>query len=476
MVYVHWIFIVLYVAVIVGIMLTVLMDNRQPAKTIAWVLVLLFVPVVGIVLYIFFGQNTRKMKLISGRSLDQLSKRSMLEFVEQRNLRMPEYFSSLVRLFTNQSLALPFKDNAVDFYTDGYQFFPALLQAIKGATNHIHLDTYIIADDPLGRLVSDVLIAKAREGVEVRLIYDDVGCWRVPERFFDRMRQAGVKVRSFMPVRFPAFTSKVNYRNHRKVCVIDGTQGFIGGMNIALRYVKGLHGGSLPWRDTHMRLRGSVVYALQRAFLVDWYFVDRTLINDHRYYPPMPWHIDNDSLAQVVTSSPIGQWPDIMQGYVRILLEAKQYVYMETPYFLPTEPVLFAMRTAALAGVDVRLMIPRRSDAWLIQLASMSYVTETLEAGVKVRLYEKGFNHSKLLVADDQISTCGSTNIDFRSFENNFEANVFFYDRQTALRIKDIYMRDEACSINFSEARELHHRPYLHRFVESLLRLLSPLL
>ena len=476
MIYVHWIFIVLYVAVIVGIMLTVLMDNRQPAKTIAWVLVLLFVPVVGIVLYIFFGQNTRKMKLISGRSLDQLSKRSMLEFVEQRNLRMPEYFSSLVRLFTNQSLSLPFKDNAVEFYTDGYQFFPALLQAIKGATNHIHLDTYIIADDPLGRLVSDALIAKAREGVEVRLIYDDVGCWRVPERFFDRMRQAGVKVRSFMPVRFPAFTSKVNYRNHRKVCVIDGTQGFIGGMNIALRYVKGLHGGTLPWRDTHMRLRGSVVYALQRAFLVDWYFVDRTLINDHRYYPPMPWHISNDSLAQVVTSSPIAQWPDIMQGYVRILLEAKRYVYMETPYFLPTEPVMFAMRTAALAGVDVRLLIPRRSDAWLIQLASMSYVTETLEAGVKVRLYEKGFNHSKLLVADDQISTCGSTNIDFRSFENNFEANVFLYDRQTALRIKDIYMRDEDCSINFSEARELHHRPYMHRFVESLLRLLSPLL
>ena len=476
MIYVHWIFIVLYVAVIVGIMLTVLMDNRQPAKTIAWVLVLLFVPVVGIVLYIFFGQNTRKMKLISGRSLDQLSKRSMLEFVEQRNLRMPEYFSSLVRLFTNQSMSLPFKDNAVEFYTDGYQFFPALLQAIKGATNHIHLDTYIFADDPLGRLVSDALIAKAREGVEVRLIYDDVGCWRVPERFFDRMRQAGVKVRSFMPVRFPAFTSKVNYRNHRKVCVIDGTQGFIGGMNIALRYVKGLHGGALPWRDTHMRLRGSVVYALQRAFLVDWYFVDRTLINDHRYYPPMPWHISNDSLAQVVTSSPIAQWPDIMQGYVRILLEAKRYVYMETPYFLPTEPVMFAMRTAALAGVDVRLLIPRRSDAWLIQLASMSYVTETLEAGVKVRLYEKGFNHSKLLVADDQISTCGSTNIDFRSFENNFEANVFFYDRQTALRIKDIYMHDEDCSINFSEARELHHRPYMHRFVESLLRLLSPLL
>lgn len=452
------------------------MDNRQPAKTIAWVMVLLFVPVLGIVLYIFFGQNTRKMRLISQRSLDQLSKRQMLEFVEQRNLQLPERHRSIIKLFTNQSLALPFKDNEVELYADGYEFFPALLQSISRARHHIHLEVYIFADDALGRLVADALIQKAREGVEVRVVYDDVGCWHVPHSFYDRMRNAGVDVGEFMPVRFPAFTSKVNYRNHRKLCVIDGIEGFTGGMNIALRYVKGLHGGTLPWRDTHMRLRGSVVYALQRAFLVDWYFVDRTLINDHRYYPPMPWHISNDSLAQVVTSSPIAQWPDIMQGYVRILLEAKRYVYMETPYFLPTEPVMFAMRTAALAGVDVRLLIPRRSDAWLIQLASMSYVTETLEAGVKVRLYEKGFNHSKLLVADNQISTCGSTNIDFRSFENNFEANVFFYDRQTALRIKDIYMRDEDCSINFSEARELHHRPYMHRFVESLLRLLSPLL
>ena len=476
MIYVHWIFIVLYVAVIVGIMLTVLMDNRQPAKTIAWVLVLLFVPVVGIVLYIFFGQNTRKMKLISGRSLDQLSKRSMLEFVEQRNLRMPEYFSSLVRLFTNQSLALPFKDNAVEFYTDGYQFFPALLQAIKGATNHIHLDTYIIADDPLGRLVSDALIAKTREGVEVRLIYDDVGCWRVPERFFDRMRQAGVKVRSFMPVRFPAFTSKVNYRNHRKVCVIDGTQGFIGGMNIALRYVKGLHGGSLPWRDTHMRLRGSVVYALQRAFLVDWYFVDRTLVTNSKYYPPMPWRIENSCLMQVVTSSPIAKWPDIMQGYVRILLEAKNYVYMESPYFLPTEQVLFAMRTAALAGVDVRLMIPRHSDSRLLELSSISFVKEVIEAGVKILLYEGGFNHSKLLISDDTLCTCGSTNIDFRSFENNFEANVFVYDRSVALRMKNIFLTDEQQSIDYQSVYGERKRPFMHRLAESLVRLFSPLL
>lgn len=476
MIYIHWIFLLIYIMVIVSIIVTILMDNRQPAKTMAWVMVLLFVPVAGIILYIFFGQNTRKMRFISQRSLDQLSKRQMLEFVEQRELRMPDKFQSLVRLFTNQSLALPFKDNEAEFYTDGYQFFPALLQAISRARHHIHLETYIFDDDPLGRLIADALIQKAKEGVEIRVIYDDVGCWRVPSAFFERMKKAGIDVCAFMPVKFPAFTSKVNYRNHRKVCVIDGIEGFTGGINIALRYVKGMRNGTLPWRDTHMRLRGSIVYALQRAFLVDWYFVDRTLVTNRKYYPPMPWKISNDCLAQMVTSSPIAPWPDIMQGYVRILLEAKNYVYMESPYFLPTEPVLFAMRTAALAGVDVRLMVPRHSDSHLLEWASLSYVVETLAAGVKIKLYEGGFNHSKLLVADDEVSTCGSTNIDFRSFENNFESNVFFYDRQMALRIKELYMTDEAQSVDFNDVDTLRHRPYLHRLTESLFRLLAPLL
>lgn len=476
MIYIHWIFLLIYIMVIVSIIVTILMDNRQPAKTMAWVMVLLFVPVAGIILYIFFGQNTRKMRFISQRSLDQLSKRQMLEFVEQRELRMPDKFQSLVRLFTNQSLALPFKDNEAEFYTDGYQFFPALLQSISRARHHIHLETYIFDDDPLGRLIADALIQKAKEGVEIRVIYDDVGCWRVPSAFFERMKKAGIDVCAFMPVKFPAFTSKVNYRNHRKVCVIDGIEGFTGGMNIALRYVKGMRNGTLPWRDTHMRLRGSIVYALQRAFLVDWYFVDRTLVTNRKYYPPMPWKISNDCLAQMVTSSPIAPWPDIMQGYVRILLEAKSYVYMESPYFLPTEPVLFAMRTAALAGVDVRLMVPRHSDSHLLEWASLSYVVETLASGVKIKLYKGGFNHSKLLVADDEVSTCGSTNIDFRSFENNFESNVFFYDRQMALRIKELYMADEAQSVDFNDVDTLRHRPYLHRLTESLFRLLAPLL
>ncbi len=474
MVYFHWIYLLLYVAIMIPAIIRVLLDNRQPAKTMAWILVLAFMPFVGIIFYIFFGQNTRKERHISDRSMDQLTKRSMLEFVEQENLHLPANNKPLMNLFTNQNWAFPFKDNRVDIFTDGYEFICSLLYNIGKAQHHIHLDTYIFEDDALGYLVADALIDKAEQGVEIRVIYDDVGCWKVKDAFFERMRDTGIDVHAFMPVRFPAFTSKVNYRNHRKLCVIDGKVGFIGGMNIAKRYVKGT--GKQPWRDTHLRIQGGGVYALQRAFLIDWYFVDRTLITNRVYYPPVDIHINNSCLVQVVTSSPIAPWPDIMQGYVRILLQAQQYVYMETPYFLPTEPVLFAMRTAALAGVDIRLMIPRKADAKLVEWASRSYVMEAIEAGVKVYLYMGGFNHSKLLVSDDNLCTVGSTNIDFRSFENNFEANAFFYDEEMAQRIKAIYLKDESQSILVDDVSYFVKRPFMKRLFESIVRLLSPLL
>lgn len=474
MLYIHWILLVIYLAITIGGIVAVLMDNKQPEKTMAWILVLCFMPIVGIIFYLFFGQNTRKEKVISERSMDLLMKRSMLEFAEQENLHIPRRNRPLMKLFTNQNWALPFKDNEVSIFTDGYEFVSTLLYNIGQAQDHIHLDTYIIEDDPLGNLVADVLIDKARQGVEVRLLYDDVGCWRVKDRFFNRMKVAGIQVYAFMPVRFPAFTGKVNYRNHRKLCVIDGKVGFIGGMNIALRYVKGT--ARQTWRDTHLCIRGGAVYAIQRAFLVDWYFVSRTLVTDRRYYPPVDKTIDNNCLTQIVTSSPVSPWPDIMQGYVRILLQAHRYVYMESPYFLPTEPVLFAMRTAALAGVDVRLIVPRHGDAKLVEWASRSYLMEVIEAGVKVYLYEPGFNHSKILVSDDNLSSCGSTNIDFRSFENNFEANAFFFNEGMALRLKKVFLTDQAQSTLVDDVSYFIKRPFLQRLLESLVRLLSPLL
>ena len=441
MTYVYDILLVAYIVIVTATIIAVLLDNKQPAKTIAWLMVLIFIPVIGWLLYVFFGQNVRKQRLMSQRSIDQLTKRSMMEYDVQGDLRLPEKVEPLVRLFANLNVALPFKDNQTQVLSDGYAFTYALLKAFAQAKSHIHLETYIIEDDPLGNLIADALIAKAREGVEVRLIYDDVGCWKVKERFFERMRDEGIDIHAFMPVRFPAFTSKVNYRNHRKLCVVDGKTGFIGGMNIALRYVKG--DGKQTWHDIHLRIEGGGVYAIQRAFLVDWYFVDRTLLTQRRFYPPVAEHLRSDCVMQVVTSSPIAPWPEIMQGYARMISQAQKYVYIETPYFLPTEIILFALQTAAHAGIDVRLIVPRRSDAKLAEWASRSYLLEAMD--------------------------------DFRSFENNFEANAFFYDEDMALRLKCAFLSDlQDCEP--LTPNQLLNRPITRRLFEGVVRLLSPLL
>lgn len=473
MIYIHWIVLVAYTVIAIVAMITVLLEHRQPAKTIAWVLVLSFLPLVGIVLYFFFGRRTRKNRHIWEKSLNQLTKRSMIEFAEQKQLELPEEHKELIQLFVNQNFALPFKNNETDVYVSGYEFFPALLAEISKATHHIHIVSYIIDDDPLGRLLRDALIDKARKGVEVRLLFDDVGSWKTPNRFFEQMREEGIEVHPFMPVRFPAFTGKVNYRNHRKIIVIDGKVGFIGGMNLAQRYVKGHKG--IMWRDTHVKISGAAVYGLQRAFLIDWFHADRTLITDRKYYPDTTI-TPNNNLTQIVTSSPTNVWEELEQGYIKILLSAKRYVYMETPYFLPTEPIFFAMRTAALSGVDVRLMVSLKTDSKLVQMASRSYLTQTIQAGVKVLCYEEGFNHTKLLVADDNVATIGSANIDFRSFENNFEANAFFYDNSMAQRIKDIFLTDETKCVPLEKIKEINHKSFIYRLWESVVRLLSPLL
>lgn len=473
MIYIHWIVLVAYTVIAIVAMITVLLEHRQPAKTIAWVLVLSFLPLVGIVLYFFFGRRTRKDRHIWEKSLNQLTKRSMIEFAEQKQLELPEEHKELIQLFVNQNFALPFKNNETDVYVSGYEFFPALLAEISKATHHIHIVSYIIDDDPLGRLLRDALIDKARKGIEVRLLFDDVGSWKTPNRFFEQMREEGIEVHPFMPVRFPAFTGKVNYRNHRKIIVIDGKVGFIGGMNLAQRYVKGHKG--IMWRDTHVKISGAAVYGLQRAFLVDWFHADRTLITDRKYYPDTTI-TPNNNLIQIVTSSPTNVWEELEQGYIKILLSAKRYVYMETPYFLPTEPIFFAMRTAALSGVDVRLMVSLKTDSKLVQMASRSYLTQTIQAGVKVICYEEGFNHTKLLVSDDNVATIGSANIDFRSFENNFEANAFFYDKSMAQRIKDIFLTDETKCVPLEKIKEINHKSFIYRLWESVVRLLSPLL
>lgn len=461
----------LYFGAVFSTIVVIVLDNRNPVKTLAWILVLLFLPFVGLVFYFFFGRSQRRERIISQKSYDTLLKKPMAEYLAQDVSDIPDAYSRLVRFFFHTNQAFPFEGNAISVYTEGYTKLQSLLRELQKAKHHIHMEYYIFEDDAIGRMIRDVLIEKAAQGVEVRVIYDDVGCWHVPHRFFEEMCSAGIEVRSFLKVRFPLFTSKVNYRNHRKIVVIDGRVGFIGGMNLAERYMRGFSWGI--WRDTHIKVEGKAVHGLQTTFLLDWYFVDRTLITASCYFPCLD--TVGNSTVQIVTSEPVGPWKEIMQGLTMAITHARKYFYMQTPYFLPTEQILAAMQTAALSGVDVRLMLPERADNRITHLGSHSYLADIMQAGVKVYFYKKGFLHSKLMVSDDLLSTVGSTNLDFRSFEHNFEVNAFIYDMDTALELKEIFLQDQRESVQI-HLKNWTRRSWRQKTAESVVRLLAPLL
>lgn len=449
----------------------VILENRNPVRTMAWVLVLILMPLVGLILYVLVGRSTRRDRLISRKGRMRLIKRPMAEFQSQASLKSLTGKPRLMHFFGHVNKALPFEGNKVDVYTDGASMLIGLLQAVRRAKHHIHIEFYIFEDDAVGRLFRDALIDKAREGVEIRVLYDDVGCWKVDHAFYELMLCEGIEVQSFLKVRFPLFTSKVNYRNHRKLAIIDGKVGFIGGMNIAGRYVWGVPWGC--WRDTHVKIEGRAVYGLQTAFLTDWYFVNRTLLTSARYFPKM----DNmgASLAQIVTSDPTGEWRDIMQGLTLAISSARNYFYIQSPYLLPTEPVLVALQSAALSGVDVRIMLPKHADTKITHMGSLSYLEDMMKAGIRIYLYKPGFLHSKLMVSDGEFATVGSTNMDFRSFEHNFEANAFFYDKETALTLKRVFLEDQKHCMLLTP-NLWNRRSWKNKVIESVVRLLAPVL
>ena len=461
----------LFMLMVVITIVVVVLENRNPFKTLAWVLVLVFLPVVGLIFYFFFGRDTRKEKLIGRKGFERLSKYPMMEFQQQKAFKVSSEQHQLMRFCFQVNRALPFDGNAIEVYSDGYAMLQALMKTIVGARHHIHMQFYIFEDDAVGRMVRDALATKAQEGVEVRLLYDDVGCWKVSHLFYDEMREAGIEVRAFLKVRFPRFTSKVNYRNHRKLVIVDGKVGFVGGMNIALRYLRGVEWGI--WRDAFMKVHGKAVYGLQTSFLTDWYATDHSLITSSSYFPEMD--VYGHSLMQVVTADPIGKWRDVMQGLLLAITSARKYFYIQTPYFLPTESILLALKTAALAGVDVRVMIPERADATLVHYGTLSYLSGLMEAGVKVYMYKQGFLHSKLLVCDDAFSSIGSTNMDFRSFEHNFEINAFMYDEASAKLLKEVFLSDQK-DAELLQSRSWSMRPWYQKVIESVIRLFAPLL
>ncbi len=465
------IFVILYCITIIGVILLVLLENRNPLKTIPWVIVLIFVPGIGLVFYYFFGQEHRRLRIITRRIYKRFLKQTKA-YEHPKNIKeVPQNYIPLAHLLNNSNYSAIFKGGEISIYTNGKDKLNALLEDIQNARHHIHFQYYIFKDDKAGNEIRKALIEKAREGVKIRVLYDDVGCWNTKNNFFEQMKKEEIEVFPFLKVVFPILTSKVNYRNHRKIVVIDGETGYIGGMNIADRYVEGNKLGC--WRDTHFRVTGPGVHGLQASFLLDWYAVSNTLIKGREYYPEAA--IRSDMKMQIVMSGPNSQWRTLMQAFIFCISNAKKRIYIQTPYFLPTDALNQALQMAALGGIDVRLMIPKHSDTRSAQMATFSYVDKMLKSGVKVYLYAKGFLHSKLLLVDDMLTCIGSSNFDFRSFEHNFEINAFIYQDNFAAKMKNMFMQDlhDCEEILYPAWRK---RPITRRLTESFMRLFAPLL
>lgn len=464
-------FYIIYIILVIGTIIVVVMDNRNPVKTLAWILVLTFLPVVGLLLYIMFGQKKHKKHLIARRSYRKIVKKNLYNYSKITTTDIPPVYGGMISLMKNICEASPYSKNRIEIYDNGKDKMNSLLAELDKATNHIHIEYYIFADDETGNKVKDKLIEKARQGVTVRMIIDDVGSWHLPKKFKKELTDNGVQLVEFLKVQLPYMGSRINYRNHRKNVIIDGKTGFIGGMNIADRYVYGVEWGN--WRDTHLKIEGIAVQGLQSVFLLDWYFVTKQLITDSEYFPAVS--PQGEALIQIVKSGPIDEWKEIMQGLIYAITNAKEYVYIQTPYFMPTEPVLNALQTASLSGVDVRIMLPEKSDSRITKYATFSYVKDLLMAGIKVYFYTNGFLHAKTVVSDNNFASVGSANMDFRSFEQNFEMSAFIYDVDTAKELKELFLHDMKHSRRIY-LRNWNKRTVYRKATESFVRLFSPLL
>lgn len=462
-----------YIYIILSIISVIILENRNPVKSIAWLIVLIFIPFLGLVLYLFLGQDYRKRKIISQKSIQRISQRpcSAIDIRELDDSGIDIDLLKLIQMLKNNSEADAYTHNKIDIYAEGVNFFDSMFEAIRNAKDHIHMEFYIFEDDIISNKLRELLIGKSKEGVRVRMIYDSFGSLQLSRKYLRSLREAGVDIKPFLPFRLRLGRSEVNYRNHRKLIIIDGKIGFTGGVNIGDRYIYGDELGK--WRDTMVRIEGSGVHGIQKLFLIDWYFVKKELINDERYFPE-PLKFD-ENIVQTVASGPDTDWKGIMQGICSAIMAANHYVYIHTPYFMPNELVKGCIQMAALSGTEVWLMIPEKSDVRITDLSSSSFLGGVLEAGVRVFKYQGGMLHSKAIVIDDFLSIVGSANIDERSFDMHFEANAFIYEEKTALHLKQLFMDDmEYCKEITLE--EWNNRPWGQKIKESIARLFSPLM
>lgn len=466
-----WCVATVYALTILGIIAVVVSENRNPVKSLAWVTVLLVVPMVGLILYIFFGRNIQNKRIISRRNRRILRRLTNRSSASARQGKPPEHICNRINLASSLCGSNYYDGNIVDIFDNGADKIEALLADIRNARRYINLQYYILIDDKVGRRVIDALEERARAGVKVRVIYDHVGSFRLSRKALKEMRRAGVEAYPFFKVVFPPFGTRINWRNHRKIVIIDGRVGYIGGMNIADRYIDG---GKMfaMWRDLHLRIQGPAVAALQQSFAVDWNFMGQPLLQETDFAGPSA---DSPVGLQLVTGGPTTQWMNMTLVFQQVISEARKCVYILTPYFIPTEGLVQALQLAALSKVDVRLIVPQRSDSDMLRWASNSYIMDCLRAGVKVYFYQKGMLHSKAIIVDDDFCTVGSTNFDFRSFEHNFEANMLIYSPEFNARLKAMFFRDMRDSRRVTSA-EWRARPLPRRMLESFMRLFSPIL
>lgn len=470
---VYNILMVLYVITVLTVIIVVLGENRNPVKSIAWVLVLVLLPVLGLVIYLIFGRSLKGMKLISRAELRELRRMNVIPDNREVTGGFSDESRQLISLVNKLVGPHLFVGNDIKVFTTGQEKFNELLRDIEAATDYIHVQYFIIENDEVGKQLVELLMRKAREGVQVRVLYDYVGSFYVRSRVLKRMRAAGVEVHPFLELTLMQFAFRVNWRNHRKIVVIDGKVGYVGGMNIANRYVNGDKHWA-PWRDTHLRITGEAVAALEYSFAIDWNYTTRKLLTNNvvQFDTPQP---ASEFVMQMMGSGPTNRWNNISIVFLKAITLAKRQVFIQTPYFLPSDSLLKALQSAALAGVDVRLMIPRRPDSTMLRLATGSYIKECMLSGIKIYFYEPTVMHAKVVIIDDEFVTTGSTNFDFRSFEHNFEFNALVYSKAFNQQMKEIFENDmrQCTRLALSKWKQ---RPLMQKALESIVRLISPIL
>ena len=473
----------LYILVVIIVCLSILVNTETPSKALGYLLLVISFPIFGIILYLSVGLNYRKRILYQKKlEIDELeypklaqlaaslSRETLLENKEMIGnfYQMASY--SKTKNFTSSN-------NNATVLVNGEAKFPDVLESLRRAKHHIHIEYYIYANDTIGNQLSQLLIEKAQEGVEVRFIYDDFGSSGIRKNIVRQLRAAGVEAYPFYKINLIMLANRMNYRNHRKIIVIDGTVSYIGGINVSDNYINNGDDKKLFWRDTHLKIVGTSVINLQYTFLTDWNFCANQKIPYSTDYFPVEIETKHygNHLIQIVSSGPDSKYPNIKYSLIQAILTAKKEVCITSPYFIPDKSFLDALKIAALSGIDVKMLLPAKSDSFVINTTSQSYFEELLNAGVKVYTYNKGFVHAKTMVCDQKVAIIGTANLDNRSFDLNFEINAIIYNEEIAAELKNIYEDDLGHSTQIF-VEEWAQRPLYMKLLERVMHLFSSLM